>query len=103
INLLDVDSDDDGLYDGTEMGFDCSAGDTDPGPPAHCIADGDNGATTTNPLLKDTDGGGVSDGSEDANLNGVVDGGETDPTDGNGADDTDPANTDSDGDGLSDA
>jgi hypothetical protein len=103
INLLDVDSDNDGLYDGTEMGFDCSHPDTDPGPPSHCTADGDDGVTKTSPLKWDTDDGGVSDGSEDSNLNGVVDAGETNPTAGNGADDTNPANTDSDGDGLSDA
>jgi len=102
INVVDVDSDNDGLYDGTEMGFDCSHPDTDPGPPSHCIADDDGGATVTSPLKWDTDDGGVSDGSEDWNLNGVVDSGETDPTAGNGADDSDAANLDTDGDGLSD-
>jgi len=102
INVLDVDSDNDGLFDGTELGLDCSNPDTDLGPPLHCIPDGDNGATVTSPLLFDTDGGGVSDGSEDSNLNGVIDGMETDPTAGNGADDTDAVNVDTDGDGLSD-
>jgi MYXO-CTERM domain-containing protein len=103
INILDVDSDNDGLYDGTEMGLDCNNPDTDPGPPSHCTPDGDDGGTTTSPLLADTDNGGVNDGNEDANLNGVIDAGETDPTAGNGADDTDPTNIDTDGDGLSDA
>jgi len=102
INVLDVDSDDDGLFDGTELGLDCSNPDTDLGPPVHCIADGDSGATVTSPLIFDTDGGGVGDGSEDTNLNGVIDGMETDPTAGNGADDSDAVNVDTDGDGLSD-
>ena len=100
INVLDVDSDNDGLYDGTELGLDCSHPDTDAGPPSHCIADGDSGASKTSPLTKDTDGGGASDGSEDHNLNGVVDMGETDPTAGNGADDSNVVDTD--GDGLGD-
>jgi uncharacterized repeat protein (TIGR01451 family) len=99
LNVLDVDSDDDGLFDGTESGEACDnpATDTSLG---HCRADGDGGATTTSPLNADTDGGGASDGSEDFNLNGVVDTGETDPTAGNGADDASVVDTD--GDGLSD-
>jgi len=85
-NIIDPDSDDDGLFDGTEMGLDCSHPDTDANA-GFCIPDGDNGATTTNPLDADTDDGGVSDGDEDVNHNGVVDSGETDPTEGNGGDD----------------
>jgi uncharacterized repeat protein (TIGR01451 family)/MYXO-CTERM domain-containing protein len=99
INILDVDSDNDGLYDGTELGKNCSNAATDPSK-KHCIADADP-ATTTSPLLKDTDGGGASDGSEDANLDGKVDNGETNPTKGNGADDSKVIDTDKDG--LSDA
>jgi hypothetical protein len=99
INVLDVDSDNDGLYDGTEMGKDCSAPSTDT-TKHHCIADGDNGATKTSPLDPDTDHGGVKDGSEDANRNGVLDAGETNPTTGHGADDA--TLLDTDGDGLSD-
>ncbi len=99
INALDPDSDNDGLYDGTELGKDCSNPATDASK-HHCIADGDKGVTVTDPLNADTDGGGVKDGSEDANRNGVVDAGETDPTAGHGADDL--AGLDSDGDGLSD-
>jgi uncharacterized repeat protein (TIGR01451 family) len=99
INPLDPDSDNDGLYDGTEVGNDCEGPGTD-GSAGHCIPDGDSGATTTSPLDPDTDDGGVSDGSEDVNKNGVVDPGETDPTEGHGADDA--MNADSDGDGLSD-
>ena len=98
-NLLDVDSDNDGLFDGTEMGKQCD----DPATNAklgHCIADGDSGATMTSPLDPDTDHGGVKDGSEDFNHNGVKDAGETDPTLGHGADDKTVVDTD--GDGLSD-
>jgi uncharacterized repeat protein (TIGR01451 family)/MYXO-CTERM domain-containing protein len=98
INVLDVDSDDDGLYDGTEMGKDCSNPATNAAL-GHCTADADP-ATTTSPLDPDTDHGGVGDGSEDPNLNGKSDAGETDPTLGHGADDS--TNKDSDGDGLSD-
>jgi clumping factor A len=99
INILDVDSDNDGLFDGTEAGQTCDDPDTDTSL-GHCRADGDAGATTTFPLVADTDGGGVSDGSEDFNLDGVVDAGETDPTLGNGGDDANVVDTD--GDGLSD-
>ncbi|MFO0590843.1 MAG: MopE-related protein [Polyangiaceae bacterium] len=102
INVLDPDSDNDGLFDGTEQGFDCSNPATDLSA-HHCIADADGGMTTTNPLAADTDGGSVSDGAEDANHNGKIDAGETDPTAGHGADDVGAANMDSDGDGLTDA
>ena len=99
IDVVDVDSDDDGLFDGTEMGFDCSDSATD-ATKQSCIPDGDNGATKTSPVDPDTDDGGVEDGSEDFNLNGVVDAGETNPNPGNGADDSGVVDTD--GDGLSD-
>ncbi|MET0385783.1 MAG: MYXO-CTERM sorting domain-containing protein, partial [Polyangiales bacterium] len=100
INALDPDSDDDALFDGTEVGRDCSAEGTaaDGG---HCITDADLGATTTSPLLRDTDAGGVRDGAEDSNVNGRQDDGETDPALGHGEDDGDIG--DADGDGLSDA
>jgi MYXO-CTERM domain-containing protein len=45
------------------------------------VADADGGATKTNPLLADTDGGGAKDGDEDVNHNGAVDDGERDPND----------------------
>ncbi|MFO0591046.1 MAG: EGF domain-containing protein [Polyangiaceae bacterium] len=77
VNAADWDSDNDGLYDGTELGFGCPV----PGM-AHCIPDGDLGATKTNPNKADTDDGGVKDGAEDKNHNGVIDAGETDPNDG---------------------
>ena len=98
INALDPDSDDDGLFDGTEMGFDCNGPDTNTAL-GNCVPDGDAGATTTDPLNPDTDGGGVSDGSEDHDLDGVIDPGEGDPNDPS----DDSSSLDSDGDGLSDA
>lgn len=77
INALDPDSDGDGLFDGTEMavsvppsGTDLSAG--------HFVKDEDP-STSTNPLKADTDGDTLSDGFEDADHNGRVDKGETDP------------------------
>ncbi|NUQ75603.1 MAG: hypothetical protein HUU21_18820, partial [Polyangiaceae bacterium] len=99
INALDPDSDGDGLFDGTELGLDCSLEATNKAA-GRCIPDADMGKTVTDALYHDTDGGGVKDGSEDINLNGMVDTGETDPTAGNGADDAQII--DSDSDGLSD-
>jgi MYXO-CTERM domain-containing protein len=99
-SVLDVDSDNDGLFDGTESGRDCSSAATDASQ-GHCRPDADMGATKTSPVNPDTDGGGMRDGSEDVNLNGVVDNGETDPTAGH--EDDDSTLTDTDGDGLSDA
>ena len=73
----DIDSDGDGILDGTEVGLAAPQGlDTDL---ADFVADADGGATTTNPLNADTDGDGVDDGVEDANQNGAVDPGESDP------------------------
>ncbi|WP_441289376.1 hypothetical protein ACSRUE_00935 [Sorangium sp. KYC3313] len=98
INALDPDSDDDGLFDGTELGLPCDNAATDV-TAGHCRPDADEGATKTSPVNPDTDGGGVSDGNEDTNLDGAIDGDEIDPND--PADDVPPV--DSDGDGLSDA
>jgi hypothetical protein len=100
IDVLDPDSDNDALFDGTELGFDCSNPATKVAR-GWCIADADQGATKTSALLWDTDHGGASDGSEDPNLNGRVDPGEQDPTVGHGDDDEDVVDTD--GDGLGDA
>jgi hypothetical protein len=99
IDVLDADSDNDGLFDGTEMGFDCSNPDTD-NTKKKCTPDADMGTTKTSPVNRDTDKGGASDGSEDWNLNGKIDAGETDPTTGHGPDDGTVVDTD--GDGLSD-
>lgn len=98
-NGRDADSDNDGLFDGTEQGFNCDNKDTNK-ELGRCRPDGDMGKTKTNPVKADTDRGGVNDGSEDSNLNGVADPTETDPAFGQGMDDT-PADTDMDG--LSDA
>ena len=108
---LNADTDSDGLLDGTELGFAFPEG-NDTHPPVF-VPDSDP-TTTTNPLDSDTDGDGLTDGQEDADANGAVDAGETDPnladTDGDGLSDsdeiftygTDPLNPDTDGDGLSD-
>jgi clumping factor A len=96
IDALDPDSDNDGLYDGTEMGLPCNGPAIDPGS-MHCIADGDAGATETDPLDADTDDGGVKDGSEDVDHDGVKDAGETDPTTDHGDDDDDLMDDDDDG------
>ncbi|WP_455903663.1 DUF4215 domain-containing protein [Microbacterium sp.] len=99
INALDPDSDNDGLFDGTELGLvEADLGeDTDMAMGAF-VADADP-TTTTDPLNADTDDGGLADGLEDLNLNGMNDDGETDPND--PSDDT-TAPVDTDGDGLSD-
>ncbi|WP_425334798.1 adventurous gliding motility protein AgmC [Myxococcus stipitatus] len=73
-NPNDADTDDDALPDGVEV----------------------KGANATNPLNPDTDGDGLKDGVEDANHNGAIDRGETDPndrdTDRGGASDGDEVN-----------
>ena len=98
INVLDPDSDNDGLYDGTELGYDCDDAATD-ATANHCVPDGDMGATVTSPIDPDTDHGGVTDGNEDVDLDGVKDPNETDPTLGHGGDDG--TLDDDDDDGLS--
>ncbi len=97
VSPLDVDSDNDALFDGTEAGKDCGNPDTDV-TKKHCHFDGDP-SNTTGVLSRDTDRGGVIDGSEDGNLNGVVGVSEIDP---NVKEDDNEA-IDADGDGLSDA
>jgi len=74
-----VDSDGDGIQDGTESSFILSivGDDTDT---SVFVPDADP-TTGTDPSLIDTDGGGAFDGAEDANRNGRIDAGETDPND----------------------
>ncbi|MBE2251117.1 MAG: thrombospondin type 3 repeat-containing protein [Myxococcus sp.] len=124
-NINDPDSDGDRLFDGTEAGVTTppAATDTTRGT---FVADADP-ATRTLVLVADTDRGGMGDGAEDANRNGRVDSGETDPlvkaddrplqdsdndtirdvedgyqdTDGDGT--PNYLDTDSDGDGIGDA
>jgi len=85
------DTDGDAIFDGTEIGLTAPQGSgTDIGA-GKFVPDADAGATKTNPLDTDADDDGRLDGAEDANRNGRVDGGETDPsdwdTDGDGMDD----------------
>ncbi|HLL55830.1 MAG TPA: Ig-like domain-containing protein, partial [Myxococcaceae bacterium] len=101
INALDPDSDNDGLFDGTELGVTSADTATDVRK-GNFVPDAD-ASTVTNPLDRDTDRGSVSDGAEDSNHNGRIDPGERDPN--NPADDRrrgDPFTNDSDGDGLPD-
>jgi fimbrial isopeptide formation D2 family protein/uncharacterized repeat protein (TIGR01451 family) len=100
INVLDPDSDNDGIYDGTETGVTTPVGTpTDGTDPAKGFFVPDADPTTTTSMVNpDTDRGGVRDGAEDANHNGMIDAGETDPN--NKADDV---LVDTDGDGLADA
>ena len=80
------DTDGDGIQDGTELGITVPV--ADPDGDGHLlgtdtnvfIADADPD-TTTDPLNKDSDNDGAWDGTEDANYNGRVDAGETDPND----------------------
>ena len=121
-NPRDPDTDGDGIADGTERGVTDPLPDPDgPGPlegtePARFTPDADP-TTTTDPLDRDTDDGGLADGTEDPNRNGRRDPGERDPLDPADDDDadrdgladpdeviagTDPNNPDTDGDGLPD-
>jgi len=80
-----IDTDGDGIQDGTELGITVAVPDPDgeDGPLLGTdtdvfIPDADSN-TTTNPLNADSDSDGAWDGAEDANHNGMVDSGETDP------------------------
>jgi hypothetical protein len=74
----DFDGDNDGLGDGLELGLTVPNGnDTDM---TVFVADSDP-STTTRATFRDTDGGGIHDGLEDANRNGMIDAGEIDPRD----------------------
>ncbi len=79
INGLDPDSDNDGINDGTELGVTSPDADTDTSR-GNFIPDADP-LTTTDPRDPDTDDGGVPDGVEDADHDGQIDTGETDPND----------------------
>lgn len=78
------DTDGDGIQDGTERGITTAIPDPDGAGP---LKGTDTGvfqpdmdpSTVTDPLTADSDGDGVSDGGEDANHNGRVDAGETNP------------------------
>lgn len=108
-----LDSDGDGLPDAreVELGTDPNDRDTD----RDGLDDRLESETGTDPLRRDSDDDGLLDGREDANRNGVLDDGETDPrradTDGGGMPDPDevrssmqdprnPRDDDHDGDGV---
>jgi MYXO-CTERM domain-containing protein len=111
-DVLDPDDDGDGSPDaaellcgtdplnGAERPLESDLADTDNDGLANCVDEDDDGDDLSdvleemlgsNPRVKDTDGDGLGDGAEDANLNGVVD-----------VDETSPIKKDTDGDGLSD-
>lgn len=71
-----ADTDGDGIQDGTELGLDEPEGTGTDLSKFRPDLDPD---TTTNPLDRDTDDGGVPDGAEDINFNGRIDLGEIDP------------------------
>jgi hypothetical protein len=78
LNPNDWDSDNDHISDGIELGYAAPEGlDTDM---ALFQPDADP-LTTTRPLRKDSDGGGLEDHIEDWNRNGKIDPGESDPND----------------------
>jgi len=74
----DIDSDGDGIQDGTELGY--TDEDIGPGTDTNVFQPDLDPDTVTDPLDTDTDGDGLADGEEDANHNGQVDAGETDPS-----------------------
>lgn len=73
-SATNADSDNDGLIDGLELGLAMPQGEDTAG-----FAGDQDPLTMTDPNNPDTDGGGLSDGVEDANKNGRVDAGETNP------------------------
>ncbi len=78
-----IDTDGDGIQDGTESGITEPVSDPDGSGPLlgtdTAIFQPDlDPATTTDPLLEDTDGDGLTDGEEDPNFNGRIDPGEYD-------------------------
>jgi hypothetical protein len=79
VNALDPDSDGDGLLDGTEAGVVTPPPGTNLGA-GNFVPDADP-TTQTDPRAADSDGDGLVDGDEDANRDGRVDAGESDPLD----------------------
>jgi len=75
------DTDDDGLQDGTELGF--TLQDVGPGTDLSFFKPDLDPTTTTDPLNADSDMDRRKDGDEDRNHNGRVDPGETDPNSAN--------------------
>ena len=106
---LDADTDGDGLSDGLELGRTTGIADgvSEGGVPylgtnsASLHADADP-ATTTDPLVGDSDGDTLPDGAEDANGDGAVTDLQIGGTGTPGSGETDPNEADTDGDGLDD-
>lgn len=73
----DRDSDGDGVQDGTELGYTLS--DANPDTNTNIFQQDLDPTTTTDPIDDDSDNDGMLDGQEDANHNGRVDSGETNP------------------------
>ena len=71
------DTDGDGIQDGTELGI--TAEDIEAGTDTAFFQPDLDPSTQTDPLNPDTDGDSFNDGTEDANHNGKLDPGETDP------------------------
>lgn len=93
-----TDSDGDGIQDGTEL--DVTDQDISDDTDTEVFISDEDPATSTDPNDVDTDDDGLADGIEDANHNGRVDDGESDP---NNPDDADCVSQDDcDGDGLTD-
>lgn len=88
-NPCNADTDGDGIQDGTESGFTDPVPDPDGAGPLRGTDPGVfqpdlDAASRTSPLLKDSDGDGFDDGTEDADRNGRRDEGESDPAPGAG-------------------
>ena len=73
----DIDTDDDGIQDGTELGY--TLYDIGPDTNTDIFQPDLDPESTTDPLDDDTDNDGLLDGEEDTNHNGRVDPGERDP------------------------
>ena len=109
-SVLDADSDDDGLFDGTEMSVEQAIGDGQAELDGEVVVllgtdleagnfqKDEDPESSTFMLVADTDRGGLTDGTEDENANGLIDNEESDPND--PGDDL-ALDGDADGDGLS--
>ena len=78
-NPCDIDTDNDGLQDGTELGY--TLADIGPDTNTSVFQPDMDPLTTTDPLSPDTDGDGQADGVEDPNCDGMLETGESDPSD----------------------
>jgi hypothetical protein len=77
-NPWNIDSDGDGIQDGTEIGL--TLGDVGYFTNQSIFKPDLDPTSITDPLNRDTDGDGASDGREDKNADGKLDPGESDPT-----------------------